>query len=66
MNPYDMVVVKVRRFKSSSVGCMKKETRPAQFEWLAMIAVLLTNRSEYLTRRIKLIYIQLVEPLGFL
>ena len=66
MCPHDTVVVKVRRGKSSSVGNMKEETRPAQFGCLAMTVLLLTNRSEYLIRRIKLVCTQLVEPSGFL
>lgn len=63
---HDTVVVKVRRFKSSSVGNMKEETRPAQFGCLAMIVVLLSKRSEYLIRRIKLVCTELVEPSGVL
>jgi len=46
MHLHDTVVVKVRCFKSSSVGNMKEETRPAQFGCLAVTAVLLTKRSD--------------------
>jgi hypothetical protein len=65
MYPHDNVVVKVRRVKSSSVGNMREETRPAQFGYLAMTGLLLTKRSEYLILRIKLVCTQLVEPSGF-